>query len=500
MQKQNPVKFIPYDGPPERKQTSRRNPAKVPSSEGGPRSNTEQRNKEDLAPTSHGAGVEVTDLTYSAGEGNCGIGGNGGGGSGDVGSDDVFPPKNGRESLGFKQIVSMRTSQEDTRTGDGSLDQPAPSEGSSQEGAVVIEDSQSDSDTDEGGPHEDDTGMQIGDHLEASSISTLEYCRKECPTDAKDAIDLETVDGAKTQASGLPRRELPSTPLTGSSMMDIEPLAQEASGHTLPRATTHQSQQPMQKKVEREGKSPTIRNTGSSSSGSDTDDDDHSGNHTTSLTCKRKRSPPTKRHSRTLKTTSKQRSKHATNSARQRKLSPIRGRPLSDRPSALKLPSAEGYGGYDGNTCYSDDSSDESSNDSSDGSNEDRARHLGSNKPPMSTVRPSRSHRHKKKRNRTADEDDEYEVEKILDARVNRRKLQYRVKWFGYEEDMEWYVASNFKNSPHKLREFHTANPTRPGPPERLESWVQCWEEDRDADDHPDDNKPKRSHTGGGML
>ncbi|OCK90785.1 uncharacterized protein K441DRAFT_468647, partial [Cenococcum geophilum 1.58] len=32
------------------------------------------------------------------------------------------------------------------------------------------------------------------------------------------------------------------------------------------------------------------------------------------------------------------------------------------------------------------------------------------------------------------DEDDEYEVEEILEARIYRRKLQYRVKWLGYED------------------------------------------------------------------
>lgn len=71
-----------------------------------------------------------------------------------------------------------------------------------------------------------------------------------------------------------------------------------------------------------------------------------------------------------------------------------------------------------------------------------------------------------------ADEDDEYEVEEILEARIYRRKLQYRVKWLGYEDDPEWYGASNFKNSPHKLRDFYTANPTRPGPLKRLGRWV----------------------------
>lgn len=115
----------------------------------------------------------------------------------------------------------------------------------------------------------------------------------------------------------------------------------------------------------------------------------------------------------------------------------------------------------------------------------------------MLTARPVRPYRHKRKRSRgrADEEDDEYEVEMILDARVNRRKLQYRVNWLGYEDDPVWYDAANFKNSPHKLRSFHTANPLRPGPLKRLGVWVQCWEEGRDADDHPNDNKPERAYT-----
>ena len=83
--------------------------------------------------------------------------------------------------------------------------------------------------------------------------------------------------------------------------------------------------------------------------------------------------------------------------------------------------------------------------------------------------------RHRQKCNRgSTDKDDEYKVEEILDAGVNRRKLQYRVKWLRYKDDLQWYDASNFKNSPHKLRSFHTASPTRPGPPKMLERWLQC--------------------------
>jgi hypothetical protein len=135
--------------------------------------------------------------------------------------------------------------------------------------------------------------------------------------------------------------------------------------------------------------------------------------------------------------------------------------------------------------CYSDDSSDSSSE------SNDRGRCFKSNKRRKSASPPRRS-----RSGGGADEEDEHEVEQILEGRVCRRKLQYRVKWLGYEDDPTWYDAYNFKNSPRKLREFHTANPTRPGPPKRLDVWLRCWDEDRDADDHPNDNKPQRPYAG----
>jgi hypothetical protein len=145
--------------------------------------------------------------------------------------------------------------------------------------------------------------------------------------------------------------------------------------------------------------------------------------------------------------------------------------------------------GTDPKICYGNDSSDSSSESS------DCSRRLESNKRQKSGSWPYRSRSHS-----VAEEDDEYEVEQILEARIYRRKLQYRVKWLGYEDDPAWYDASNFKNSPRKLREFHSANPTRLGPPARLEVWLRCWEEDRHAGDHSDDNKPQRSYTGRGTL
>jgi hypothetical protein len=96
-----------------------------------------------------------------------------------------------------------------------------------------------------------------------------------------------------------------------------------------------------------------------------------------------------------------------------------------------------------------------------------------------------------------ASDDTEYEVKRIRANRLHLGNLQYQVQWVGYKTDPEWYNASNFKNSPLKLREFHEANPTVPGPPRRLSRWERCYEEDRDAEDFSDDDKPLKTARGG---
>jgi transposase InsO family protein len=86
-------------------------------------------------------------------------------------------------------------------------------------------------------------------------------------------------------------------------------------------------------------------------------------------------------------------------------------------------------------------------------------------------------------------EDDEWEVEDIIAVRKNRNKLQYRAKWVGYDEDPEWYPASNFKYSPHKLRDFHLSHPDLPGPPHQLYEWLKSWEDSQDEYEEPDDDR-----------
>ena len=86
-------------------------------------------------------------------------------------------------------------------------------------------------------------------------------------------------------------------------------------------------------------------------------------------------------------------------------------------------------------------------------------------------------------------EDQEWEVEDILAVKRERNCLKYRASWVGYDEDPEWYPASDFKYSPHKLRDFHLAHPDLPGPPRKLEEWIKQWEDGVDEYNHLDDDK-----------
>jgi transposase InsO family protein len=88
--------------------------------------------------------------------------------------------------------------------------------------------------------------------------------------------------------------------------------------------------------------------------------------------------------------------------------------------------------------------------------------------------------------------DEEWEIQDILAVKQVRGKLLYRASWVGYDEDLEWYPASNFKYSPHKLRDFHAANQDKnlPGPPRLLDQWIKAWENGRDNYDELDDDRP----------
>lgn len=58
--------------------------------------------------------------------------------------------------------------------------------------------------------------------------------------------------------------------------------------------------------------------------------------------------------------------------------------------------------------------------------------------------------------------EEEWEVEDILDARSYRGKLQYWVKWVGWDEDREWYDATGFNNSSEIVEDFHSRYHDKP--------------------------------------
>jgi hypothetical protein len=84
--------------------------------------------------------------------------------------------------------------------------------------------------------------------------------------------------------------------------------------------------------------------------------------------------------------------------------------------------------------------------------------------------------------------EDEWELLRIRAVRQRWKSLQYRADWLGHDEDPQYYPASNFKYSPHLLKEFHLANPELPGPPARLLDWIKAYNEGIDDYDYLDDN------------
>ncbi|KAL2125782.1 hypothetical protein VTI74DRAFT_2758 [Chaetomium olivicolor] len=61
------------------------------------------------------------------------------------------------------------------------------------------------------------------------------------------------------------------------------------------------------------------------------------------------------------------------------------------------------------------------------------------------------------------DEEEEWDVEEILDSRLNNGRLEYLVKWLDFgHEDNSWEPVKNL-HCPEKLEDFHRQNPERPG-------------------------------------
>jgi len=54
-------------------------------------------------------------------------------------------------------------------------------------------------------------------------------------------------------------------------------------------------------------------------------------------------------------------------------------------------------------------------------------------------------------------DEDEWEIDDILNFRRYRRRLQYRVKWKNYDNDLNWYNADDdeFMNAQEMIDDFH---------------------------------------------
>ena len=67
------------------------------------------------------------------------------------------------------------------------------------------------------------------------------------------------------------------------------------------------------------------------------------------------------------------------------------------------------------------------------------------------------------------DDEEEWEVDDILDSRRSHGRLQYKVKWAGFDLDLEWYDAENgeFDNAKEVVSDFHARYPRKPGPQEK---------------------------------
>ena len=64
----------------------------------------------------------------------------------------------------------------------------------------------------------------------------------------------------------------------------------------------------------------------------------------------------------------------------------------------------------------------------------------------------------------------EFEISEILDSKIDKChkcRLQYLVKWSGYEgtdEETSWIPASELEHVTESVADFHLANPDKPGP------------------------------------
>ncbi|EED22559.1 gag/polymerase/env polyprotein, putative [Talaromyces stipitatus ATCC 10500] len=69
-----------------------------------------------------------------------------------------------------------------------------------------------------------------------------------------------------------------------------------------------------------------------------------------------------------------------------------------------------------------------------------------------------------------------------------RGQILERAKLVEINDQQEWYLAENFKNTPRQLKSFHDRYPEKPGPPVNLQRWIKAAERDKFVDDDRNDN------------
>jgi len=63
------------------------------------------------------------------------------------------------------------------------------------------------------------------------------------------------------------------------------------------------------------------------------------------------------------------------------------------------------------------------------------------------------------------EDDVEWEVEEILDSRIQRGKIQYLAHWLGYgHHERTWEPPCHLSNATEAVAEFHQRYPNRPAP------------------------------------
>ena len=70
----------------------------------------------------------------------------------------------------------------------------------------------------------------------------------------------------------------------------------------------------------------------------------------------------------------------------------------------------------------------------------------------------------------TGEENREWHFEKIMDSRINRKtkKLQYKIQWTNSKPT--WQPCEDVKGCDSDIDDFHSKNPTKPGPPDWFEA------------------------------